>query len=135
MKMLKVKGYPGFDFILSHGTGASWETWGEHIASNVKPGGKDLIRASRPPFHHQFILCNTLFHEYAAGLRPDPANPGFGHFYLRPYLFNHIDNITYSYPSFFGKIESSWQRKDKQFTSGAGNLYYEVKEGGSALCR
>jgi len=55
-------------------------------------------------------------YEYLAGIRPDPANPGFRHTLIHPYPAGDLTFVKASHQSLYGKITSSWKRDGGAFT-------------------
>jgi alpha-L-rhamnosidase len=54
---------------------------------------------------------NIWFYERLAGIRPDPAHPGFKHIILKP---APVEGLTYAkatHKSPYGKVASSWHKE------------------------
>jgi alpha-L-rhamnosidase len=60
------------------------------------------------------------FYEGLAGIRPDPENPGFRHFVIRPGMVDSVTWVKCSYSSPYGEIVSNW-------TIEAGRLEMDVE--------
>ena len=50
------------------------------------------------------------FHESLGGIRPDPAGPGFKHFFLKPCFLLGLEWVKVGYRSAGGMISSNWKR-------------------------
>jgi alpha-L-rhamnosidase len=90
---------PGFLQMIADG----WSTMGESL---------DNISGSR---HHPFGACiGTFLFREIAGIRTDPAGPGFAKVIIRPVL----GNLTWAkarYDSIRGPIASDWRREANRF--------------------
>jgi len=92
--MMNQTTFPGWGFLVKERKVTTWpETWsgwGSQVINVVgTPGG--------------------WFYEGLAGIRPDPAKPGFKHFTLRPSIVESVDWIECSYQSPYGRIISNWK--------------------------
>jgi len=87
--------YPGWGYLLNElglkTWPETWSGWGSHVI---------LVTASP----------GSWFFEGLGGILPDPANPGFRHFTLRPGIVKSVDWVRCSYNSPYGKILSNWKR-------------------------
>jgi alpha-L-rhamnosidase len=83
-----------------------WTTLGE----NLHPRGYGTQ-------HHPFMACvgAWLYHSLA-GLRPDPAAPGFKHFIVRPGVVPELAWVRAHHDSVYGRIAVDWARQEEQFT-------------------
>jgi alpha-L-rhamnosidase len=114
-RLMTAKGYPGFDLMLSFGTETTWETWGESILNNTPEGSAHIIRAIRPQEHCQWTGVDSFFFEFVLGIRPDPAAPGYKHFFVEPHLFREMAWAEGSQESARGTITSAWRCDGKEF--------------------
>lgn len=72
------------------------------------PAGKRYPRNSfNHPMHSGFA---AVFHESLGGIRPDPANPGFKRFFLKPCFLPGLEWAKVEYRSPYGMISSHWRR-------------------------
>ena len=115
-RMLTVEGVPGFKHMLSFGTETTWETWGEAIVERTPAGSAHLIRSTRPQEHIQFTAVDSWFFECILGLRADPAQPGYAHFFLEPYGTRILAWAKGGMDTVRGRIGSEWQVTDGGFT-------------------
>jgi alpha-L-rhamnosidase len=70
----------------------TWSGWGSQIIQVVGTPGAWL-------------------YEGLAGIQPDPQQPGFKHFTIRPGIVNSVDWVECTYQSPYGEIVSNWWRK------------------------
>jgi len=99
--------YPGWGFMIDRGATTIWETWKEsdNTYSNCHP---------------MFGSVTEWYYRWLAGIRPDPAYPGFREFILAPSVPAGLDEVQCSYLSPFGKIISNWKKLDD------GSVRYEL---------
>jgi alpha-L-rhamnosidase len=107
MDMMTVNGYPGFSYILDYG----FTTWPERYV-NFKPGERFPDRSYNHPMQSGFA---AWFHESVAGIRPDPAAPGFRHIEMKPQQFRRIEWVKATHEAPTGLIRSEWNSKDGNF--------------------
>jgi len=89
--------FPGWGFLLMERQVTSWpETW--------SGWGSQIIQVVGTP--------GAWFYEGLAGIRPDPEQPGFKHFVIRPGIVDAVDWVKCRYRSPYGDIVSNWKRTD-----------------------
>jgi alpha-L-rhamnosidase len=93
-------GYPGWRYLLDQGA----TTWGERW-----DGGPSRIHAC-------FNLLDSWFYQGLAGIRPDPAAPGFKKIIIKPAIVGDLSWVSAQYDSLYGPIKSSWHRMGDQVT-------------------
>jgi alpha-L-rhamnosidase len=54
-------------------------------------------------------------YEYLAGIKPDPAQPGFKHILMRPEPVGNLSSVRARHRSPYGLIESAWKKDEKGF--------------------
>lgn len=87
--------YPGWGNWIKQGATTLWENWnGETNSLN----------------HIMFGDVSAWMYKTLAGIRPDPQNPGFKHFFIAPYFPNDLEWISTSYESMYGKIKVDWSK-------------------------
>jgi len=93
-KLMTQPGFPGFGHMLARGATTLWEDW-DGRSSRMHPmfGG----------------ACRWLW-QHLAGLRPDPAHPGFARFFVEPRSAPGLDWLRASYESLRGPISIEWTR-------------------------
>jgi len=93
--------YPGWGYLIKEMGLKTWpETW--------SGWGSHVILVTATP--------GSWFFEGLGGIRPDPANPGFKHFTMRPGIVKSVDWVKCSYQSPYGKIVSNWKKEGDKLT-------------------
>lgn len=86
--------FPGWGFLIKERNVTTWpETW--------SGWGSQVIQVVGTP--------GIWFYEGLAGIRPDPDEPGFKQFTIRPGIVNSVDWVECSYQSPYGEIVSNWR--------------------------
>jgi len=57
----------------------------------------------------------TWLYENLAGIRPDPAQPGFKHIVMQPTPVGDLTFVKASHESPYGEIASDWKREGDRF--------------------
>ena len=99
-QMANQKTYPGWGYMLDQGATTLWEQW---------DGQNSLL-------HSSFISIGTWFIEGIAGIRLDPAQPGFRHFVVRPGIVGDLTWAKGEYESLYGRIGTDWKVSDGWLT-------------------
>ena len=98
--MMGQTSYPGWGYLIREmGLNAWPETW--------SGWGSQVILVTATP--------GAWFFEGLAGILPDPQNPGFKHFTLRPAVVKSVEWVRCSYKSPYGRIVSNWKLDDESF--------------------
>ncbi|MBN2581285.1 MAG: family 78 glycoside hydrolase catalytic domain [Pirellulales bacterium] len=92
-RMADQRTYPSWGYMLDQGATTLWEQW----------DGKN----SR--LHSTFVSIGSWFIEGLAGIRLDPARPGYKHFLIRPGIVGDLQWAKGEYDSPYGKIVSDWK--------------------------
>ena len=88
--------FPGWGFLLKERKVTTWpESW--------SGWGSQIIQVVGTP--------GAWFYEGFAGIRPDPAQPGFKHFSIRPGIVDSLSWVKCHYDSIYGRIVSNWKRE------------------------
>jgi alpha-L-rhamnosidase len=87
--------YPGWGYMLSQGATTLWEQW----------NGFDS------QIHSCFLSLGGWFYQGLAGIRPDPAAPGFQKIVIHPALVGDLKWVKAHYDSIHGRIASQWRRQ------------------------
>lgn len=80
--------YPGYLYMINNGATTTWESW----------NGK------RSRVHNCYNGIGIWFYQALAGIRPDPEQPGYKHFFIDPQSCNGIDWIRATKPTLYGTI-------------------------------
>jgi alpha-L-rhamnosidase len=99
--------YPGWGYMVSKGATTVWELWNGDTADPAMNSGNHVM---------QIGDLAVWMYEYLAGIRPDPANPGFRHILIHPYPAGDLTFVKASHESLYGKISTSWKRDRGAFT-------------------
>jgi len=92
--IMNQKTYPSWGYMLEQGATTIWEQWDGYWSQ----------------IHSCFAGPASWFYTGLAGIRPDPAHPGFEQFDLKPAFVEEIDFVEATYDSVRGPIGSSWRR-------------------------
>jgi alpha-L-rhamnosidase len=100
------EGHPGFSYLFDelHGT-TLWERKGAFDPATMEAP----VRSLSHPFHGGF---DAWFYSGLGGIRPDPDNPGFKHFFLRAEFPRGLDRVEVEFECGYGLIASAWRRDD-----------------------
>jgi alpha-L-rhamnosidase len=92
--------YPGWGYMLSQGATTFWEQWNGFWSQ----------------IHSCFTSPGGWFYQGLAGLRPDPAGPGFKKIIIRPAPVGDVRWVKAHYDSVHGRIVCDWKRDAGRFT-------------------
>lgn len=93
------KDLPSWGWWLSQGATTLWEQWNGSESRN----------------HIMYGDISAWFYKTLAGINPDLASPGFGHFFIKPNLVGDLSSVRASYDSARGRIVSNWEIRDGRF--------------------
>ncbi len=99
-QMVVQRAYPGWGYMLDHGATTLWEQW----------DGKNSL------LHSSFVSVGSWFLEGLAGIRLDPAQPGYKHFVIQPGVVGDLTWANGEIDSPYGPIESAWKLSDGWLT-------------------
>ena len=88
--------YPGWGYMLSQGATTWWEQWNGYWSQ----------------IHSCFTSLDGWFYQGLAGIRPDPATPGFKKMIIKPAIVGDLTWVKAHHDSVHGRIESSWRIAD-----------------------
>ena len=96
--------FPSWLYSVDQGATTVWERWNGY--TKEKGFGPVIMNS----FNHYAYGCvlEWLF-SAAAGIRPDPARPGWKHFMLQPFADRRLGHLEASYDSPDGRITSAWK--------------------------
>jgi alpha-L-rhamnosidase len=101
------KTYPGWGYMIEKGATTIWELWNGDTADPAMNSGNHVM---------QIGDLGVWLYEYLAGIRSDPANPGFKHILIRPYAIEALSFVKASHESMYGTIRAGWKREQGRFT-------------------
>ncbi len=86
---------PGYGYQAAMGVTTLTEQWNPHLGLSWN--------------HFMMGQIVEWFYSSLAGIRPDPENPGFSHFFIEPAAVGDLTWVKCSYDSILGLIESDWR--------------------------
>lgn len=92
--MLRQEDYPGYLYMIDNGATTTWESW-----DCGRPGKEDRSRV-----HNCYNGIGTWFYQALAGIRPDPEQPGYRHFFVDPQSCDGVEWVRASKPTPYGNI-------------------------------
>ena len=92
--ILRQSDYPGYLRMLDNGATTTWESW-----DCGRPGKEDRSRV-----HNCYNGIGIWFYQALAGIRPDPEQPGYKHFFFDPQPCDGIDWLRATKPTSYGDI-------------------------------
>ena len=103
---------PSLGYIFSHGATTLWES----IPLNDK-----TVKRYKASLNHPMQGGFTAwFYQGIGGIAPDPENPGFKHFFLKPQLTDELEFAEVEFNSIRGLISSKWKNENN-------NFHWEIK--------
>jgi alpha-L-rhamnosidase len=106
------------DWVFDEITGSKFPQLGyitEQLGLNTFPEGFGILydkvtTASACQSEFQGIM--DWVHVTLCGLEPDPASPGFKHFFVRPQIPRALDWVSTEFTSPYGRVTSAWKKED-----------------------
>ena len=100
--ILRQPDYPGYLYMINNGATTTWESW-----DCGREGKEDRSRV-----HNCYNGIGIWFYQALAGIRPDPQQPGYKHFYIDPQPCEGIEWVKASKPTRYGdiKVEIKYNR-------------------------
>jgi alpha-L-rhamnosidase len=97
--------YPSLGHMLSFGSKTIAETWGLPDAPSTAAH-----------IHAELTKMAQWFYETLCGIQPNPAAPGFKHFYLDPHFPKDLKSAGMEFQSSYGRIATSWEQRNGSVT-------------------
>ena len=85
--------HPGWGYMLEQGATTLWEQWNGHWSQ----------------IHSCFTSPDNWFYQGLAGIRPDPAGPGFKRIIIKPAIIGDLTWVKAHHDSPYGRIVSNWE--------------------------
>jgi len=98
--------YPSWGYMIKKGATTVWELWNGDTADPAMNSGNHVMLVG------DFIIW---LYENLAGIKTDPAQPGFKHLVMMPQLVGDLTFVKASHRSPYGLIRSEWQRTAGKF--------------------
>jgi len=96
--------YPSWFYPINQGATTMWERWNSYSRD------KGFGDASMNSFnHYAYGAIGQWMYERVAGLAPDPASPGYKHFFVRPLIGpQQLDSARAELETPYGLASSGW---------------------------
>lgn len=102
--------YPSWLYQIKKGATTLWE----HL-DGIKEDGS-LWTTDMNSFNHTaYGSIGNWLYSRIGGIRPDPSEPGFKHFFIQPEPGEHLTYADMTYESMYGVIHCRWSRKEEIF--------------------
>ena len=101
------KTYPSWGYMAEQGATTMWELWN---SDKEKPEGMN----SRNHFSYGSVV--EWYFGHLAGIRPDPAAPGFRKFILAPQPAGDLKFVKSTYQTPYGEVVSNWEKTGGKLT-------------------
>lgn len=101
LALMRQNTYPSFGHLIERGATTLWECWGEE-----EHNGTHGPRSMSHPFMGGY---DNWFYNTLAGIRIDPAAPGFTHFFIEPHPITGVEWVKCHHDCIHGRIESNWR--------------------------
>ncbi|MBI1189723.1 MAG: Bacterial alpha-L-rhamnosidase [Tepidisphaera sp.] len=106
-RVLTQDAFPSWLFSVDQGATTIWERWdGWTPDRGMNDPGMNSFN------HFALGSCGQWLFAGVAGIQPDPAHPGFSHFFVRPRIDGPLTHASATYHSPHGLIESTWKLAD-----------------------
>lgn len=98
--------YPSWGYMVEKGATTFWELWNGDTADPAMNSG-----------NHVMLVGDLVIwlYEDLAGIKPDPAKPGFKHVIMKPHPVGNLKFVKASHRSPYGLITSEWHRDGAKF--------------------
>jgi len=98
--------YPSWGYMADHGATTVWELWNGDTADPAMNSG-----------NHVMLVGDLIIwlYENLAGIKSDPAQPGFKHIIMQPRLVGDLKFVKAWHLSPYGRIASEWRRNGSDF--------------------
>ena len=95
---------PSWLYSIDQGATTFWERWNSYTKeTGFGEAGMNSFN------HYAYGAVVAWMYSAMAGIRVDPAAPGFRHFFLQPLVDRRVPSVKASYDSAGGRIESAWE--------------------------
>jgi alpha-L-rhamnosidase len=99
--------YPSWFYSINQGATTMWERWNSYTRDK---GFGDVKMNSFN--HYAYGAIGQWMYERVAGLAPDPAHPGYKHFFVRPLIVRQLDSARAELETPYGKAASGWVKRN-----------------------
>jgi alpha-L-rhamnosidase len=99
--------YPSWFYSIHQGATTMWERWNSYShADGFGDAGMNSFN------HYAYGAIGQWMHECIAGLAPDPAQPGYKHFFIQPAPGGPLTSARAELETPYGKASSAWILKN-----------------------
>jgi alpha-L-rhamnosidase len=100
-EIVSQKDYPGWGYMIAQGATTIWELWNGNTADPTMNSD-----------NHVMLVGDLVIwlYEDVAGIKSDPAQPGFKHIIMRPMPVGDLAWVKATHNSPCGEISSEWRR-------------------------
>ena len=110
-QMLFKETYPSWFFSINQGATTMWERWNSYSHENgFGDAGMNSFN------HYAYGAIGQWMYERVAGLAPDPAQPGYKHFFIRPLITAPLEHARAELETPYGKAVSAWTKSNGKAT-------------------
>ncbi len=106
-ELLFKESYPSWFYPINQGATTMWERWNSY--SHADGFGDANMNSFN---HYAYGAIGQFIYERIAGLAPDPKNPGYKHFFIRPLVGGPLDSIAAELDTPYGIARSGWSKSD-----------------------
>lgn len=106
-ELLFKESYPSWFYSVDQGATTMWERWNSY--SHADGFGDASMNSFN---HYAYGAIGQFLYERIAGLSPDPENPGYKHFFVRPLVGGPLNSASAELNTPYGKAKSAWRRSD-----------------------
>ncbi|QEG22901.1 alpha-L-rhamnosidase [Mariniblastus fucicola] len=104
-ELLFKESYPSWFFPINQGATTMWERWNSY--SHADGFGNANMNSFN---HYAYGAIGQFMYERVAGLSPDPKNPGYKHFYVRPLIGGPLEFASAQLETPYGVAKSGWKK-------------------------
>jgi len=102
-------GYPGYRHMVDLGSTTSWVMWDGNTRS------PDRFAVTRANGRTKGEAGMQWLYYGLAGIKHDPASPGWKHFIIQPGVPAKLDSVAAETQTPYGRIKTSWKKEKNQF--------------------
>jgi alpha-L-rhamnosidase len=99
--------YPSWFYPINQGATTMWERWNSY--SHTDGFGDAKMNSFN---HYAYGAIGQWMVERIAGLAPDPAHPGYKHFFIQPVIGGPLTSAKAELETPYGKASSAWEKSD-----------------------
>jgi GH35 family endo-1,4-beta-xylanase len=110
-ELLFKESYPSWFYSINQGATTMWERWNSY--SHADGFGDASMNSFN---HYAYGAIGQFMYERVAGLSPDPAHPGYKHFFVRPLIGGPLDSASAELETPYGIAKSGWTKNGRELT-------------------